>query len=369
MTEEELEEIKHEHLQRKDELIEIAISNLRQLNKAKGVHASNYRIKNEDKLIKKIIRKNKEGKNITMANYRQKITDLIGIRILHIFKDDWIDIDNFIRDSYQLVEKPTAYIRKGDIIKEFNKKLFLVKEHEFGYRSIHYVIKSKVNKKDYIIEIQVRTIFEEAWGEMDHFVRYPDITDNALISQYSLILNRLAGLGDEMGLNMRSLKNTIDINNAEIERRDAVITEISEERDKMIAGLLEKVNISEGEKEKYRKKLTEVENQIKMEQEKIIKIKNKTGRSYFLATDVINELKNNKCLKIEDHNFELLYNPRNLRPEIDGHIYIYANNKSLISLYFRYINGDYYINPDDSSLRRLIMLNYIKLENLRYVYL
>lgn len=49
------------------------------------------------------------------------------------------------------------------------------------------------------IEIQVRTLYEEAWSEIDHKLRYPYNLQNEMLGNYVDIMNRLTGVGDEMG--------------------------------------------------------------------------------------------------------------------------------------------------------------------------
>ena len=61
-------------------------------------------------------------------------------------------------------------------------------------------------KHHYTIELQVRTIFEEAWSEIDHKIRYPYFMHDKLFSEYLLILNRLAGSADEMGTYIKFLQ-------------------------------------------------------------------------------------------------------------------------------------------------------------------
>lgn len=67
---------------------------------------------------------------------------------------------------------------------------------EKPYRSVHYTIYSEQGLG---IEIQVRTLFEEAWSEIDHKLRYPYNLTNEMLSKYINIMNRLTGMGDEMG--------------------------------------------------------------------------------------------------------------------------------------------------------------------------
>lgn len=71
-----------------------------------------------------------------------------------------------------IAERPKVYIRPGDD-EHFYVGISGIKlESERGYyRSIHYIIKYG----GYYIEVQVRSIFEEAWGEVDHDVLYPSI--------------------------------------------------------------------------------------------------------------------------------------------------------------------------------------------------
>ena len=56
------------------------------------------------------------------------------------------------------------------------------------------------------MEIQVRTLFEEAWGEIDHAIVYPDYQEDRLLNEYTGLLNRLSGLADEMSDFFTSLK-------------------------------------------------------------------------------------------------------------------------------------------------------------------
>ncbi|WP_052078613.1 RelA/SpoT domain-containing protein [Spirochaeta lutea] len=182
------------------------------LLKCTKVHSLNYRIKETDHLLEKIIRKTiaDPSRNITPENVTQEVTDLIGIRALHLFKEDWINIHEYLQKHWNFAEAPTAYYRHGDsprILDYYTEKQCRIQEHPHGYRSVHYLVESNPGKGRYIAEIQVRTIFEEAWGEIDHVVRYPYYTDNDMLVRLSSILNRLSADADELGTYMRYLKN------------------------------------------------------------------------------------------------------------------------------------------------------------------
>lgn len=203
------------------------------LKEIEGVKYLKSRIKDGDHLIDKIIRKKiKEGQGsteISIENYRELITDLVGVRVLHLFKDDYENINNFILNDLGTTENPIRYIRYGDLdsdsiekikkdFKETNNKDINIEEHPKGYRSMHYVIKfSPFDKQKYFVEIQVRTIFEEGWSEIDHLIRYPNNLNNVVINTYLFLFNRLAGYADEMGTYVKILDtnekqnvNTID---------------------------------------------------------------------------------------------------------------------------------------------------------------
>lgn len=70
-----------------------------------GVHSVRWRIKDTLHLLKKIVRKRleKEPKekwtSINDENYLNVVTDLIGVRALHLFKDECIAIDTSIREA------------------------------------------------------------------------------------------------------------------------------------------------------------------------------------------------------------------------------------------------------------------------------
>jgi ppGpp synthetase/RelA/SpoT-type nucleotidyltranferase len=169
------------------------------------VHSVGFRVKSPESLISKIIRKKDEkiSRKICFENYKTEIRDLIGIRILHVFKDDWNIIDKAIRNQkgWEFLETPIWYYRDGDSVP--NVEGFNSKKHNSGYRSMHYIIKTKGGK---VFEVQMRSLFEEAWGEIDHTVRYPTDCENEFTPELLMIFNRMSGVADEMGVFLRKLE-------------------------------------------------------------------------------------------------------------------------------------------------------------------
>lgn len=244
LTWESLTEIFKDYLAFKEELEPSAIYLFNSLMKAANVHSVRYRIKDPEHLIEKIIRKKIESadSNITKDNYKEEVTDLIGLRALHLYKDDWEVINDYIRGLWNLKQKPVANYRKGDsqdLIDFFRQKDCDIKEHKYGYRSVHYLIETQPAKQKFYAEIQVRTIFEEAWAEIDHTIRYPYDLDNVIFFQFLLILNRLAGSADEMGSYIKFLKK-------ELTEKESVFKKQIEEKTQIISdleGKIDKLNL------------------------------------------------------------------------------------------------------------------------------
>ena len=205
-----LREIYNDFTSKSYHLNSIGLSISNALQGQEGVHSVRYRVKDPEHLIEKIIRKVAENPNrkIDLSNYQHQITDLIGVRAIHLFKSNWQSIDHFVRQNWDFKEDPIAYFRAGDaedIKSTFNSSKFEAKVHKAGYRSLHYVLITKPTKIEYFVELQVRTLFEEGWSEIDHKIRYPYDTNNDLINSLLMIFNRLAGSADEIGEYVKTL--------------------------------------------------------------------------------------------------------------------------------------------------------------------
>ena len=191
-----------------------------------GIHSYRYRTKSVEHLIEKIVRKKKECPNkyekLNHENFYKFVTDLIGIRVFFLYREDWIHFHQYIttrfennpeiyiknrledfdedQNHYYIAEKPKVYKRAGDT------KIYDSNEIEIRsdgiYRSLHYIIKYK----GYYIEIQGRTLFEEGWSEIDHDIVYPYYKDDTMLKDFSTLLNRLSGMADEMSSYFRRMK-------------------------------------------------------------------------------------------------------------------------------------------------------------------
>lgn len=191
-----------------------------------GIHSYRYRTKSVGHLIEKIIRKKKENPErfagLDENNFYKYMTDLIGIRVFYLYREDWTHFhyyitkefennpDNYVsnRDMdfdedeshYYIAERPKVYKRPGDT-KIYDENELDVKSDGI-YRSLHYIIKYR----GYYIEIQGRTLFEEGWSEIDHDIVYPYYRDDPFLTDFSKLLNRLSGMADEMSSYLRRMK-------------------------------------------------------------------------------------------------------------------------------------------------------------------
>ena len=191
-----------------------------------GIHSYRYRTKNPMHLLEKIIRKRKENyakfEHINKSNYHKYITDLIGIRVFFLYREDWIHFHKFITSMFEnnpnnyvedrlrdfdedpehcyIAERPKVYKRSGDT-RIYDSTQIEVRTGGY-YRSLHYIIKYH----GYYLEIQGRTLFEEGWSEIDHDIVYPYYKDDEMLTEFSGLLNRLSGMADEMSSYFRKMK-------------------------------------------------------------------------------------------------------------------------------------------------------------------
>lgn len=191
-----------------------------------GIHSYRYRTKGVMQLLEKVIRKKKENPEkfakLDHTNYYKYVTDLIGIRVFFLYREDWKHFHHYLTSRFEndpalyiqdrledfdedpnhdyMAERPRAYKRNGDSKIYDSNELEIISDGI--YRSLHYIVKYQGQ----YIEIQGRTLFEEGWGEVDHDIVYKDAEDDEMLRDYSKLLNRLSGLADEMSSYFRKLK-------------------------------------------------------------------------------------------------------------------------------------------------------------------
>ena len=218
----------------------------------KKIHSVKSRVKDPEHLIVKVIRKTSDRKlrygeafQFNVENYKDEVTDLIGVRAIHIFKEDWEDIHNFITNTWKVVEI-TANVREGDDTQRFAELNIQIKSRKSGYRSVHYLIEFFPTNQRVIAEIQVRTIFEEGYGEIDHQLRYSHEQIPEVLALNLLLLNRIVGSSDEMA----SLINLINRSWIQMEGKyERIIDYKNKQIEELKNRIVKTTTIGDGEKQ------------------------------------------------------------------------------------------------------------------------
>ncbi|MFC1554509.1 hypothetical protein ACFL7D_07745 [candidate division KSB1 bacterium] len=139
------------------------------------IKAISTRIKSPEKVVDKIIRKpNDYPEGLSKASILN-MPDTIGVRIIIFFLSNLPHLDSEIRNSKILnlskIFTPEAYLPK-DLLSRLGLSHIKQIDKESGYCSIHYCTVFKSSKHSPIIEIQVRTLAQEFWSEMEHLLSY-----------------------------------------------------------------------------------------------------------------------------------------------------------------------------------------------------
>ncbi len=151
------------------------------------IHSIRTRLKDRDHLRGKLFRKMVECEargepfRITPENLLTEINDLVGVRILHLYTRQIQEIDLLLRgifdeQTYDLREGPFARTWDDESREFFRSCGIETQDSPTLYTSVHYIVGS-ASRTLVTCEIQVRTLMEEVWGEVDHLINYPNETD------------------------------------------------------------------------------------------------------------------------------------------------------------------------------------------------
>jgi putative GTP pyrophosphokinase len=152
-----LNQITLQEFQAKAELL------LMELLRAKSInfHQITSRLKTKESLSKKII--NKQGYSCL-----EDVTDIVGCRVITYFEDEVDRVAEIIEKEFEIDLENSVDKRK-------------IEYDRFGYLSLHYVVKFNANRlnlteykrfKDYKFEIQIRSILQHSWAEIEHDIGY-----------------------------------------------------------------------------------------------------------------------------------------------------------------------------------------------------
>ena len=163
------------------------------------------RIKRPESAADKILRKQSHFPEGLSINSLQRMNDVLGGRVVVFFLSNLPLIDREIRNSEILeISKeapPVAYLDK-DTVACFALNHIGHRQKESGYASVHYVVrfrKSMVSKKERPwFEIQVRTLVEDIWGEIEHVLGYKPNkrTSFAVRRQFQILSTQLKAIDE-----------------------------------------------------------------------------------------------------------------------------------------------------------------------------
>ena len=167
------------------------------------IHSTKSRMKDENHLREKIERKRRDGRDIRRDHFFEQITDLAGVRLLLLYQEDFRQIHQaivqkvFEDQDWSFAEDPIAYTWDPEHQAYFEQFQISPRVKESNYTSVHYVVKSNSRNPVYC-EIQVRTLFEEIWGEVDHHLNYPQSCGSAAITEQIKVLSKIVGAGSRL---------------------------------------------------------------------------------------------------------------------------------------------------------------------------
>lgn len=182
-----------------EELEKIAYGQMHDALKTCGVMVfqTSDRLKTEKSLAGKLEKKGDKYKSIL------DITDLLGMRIICYFSDDVDRIAELIERLFVI-----------DTLNSVDKRKML-DDDEFGYMSLHFICSLRPdqaqdeNLRKIRFEIQIRSILQHAWAEINHDIGYKNTSGvpHWIVREFS----RVAGLleiADEEFMHIRdSSKN------------------------------------------------------------------------------------------------------------------------------------------------------------------
>ena len=163
------------------------------------------RIKHPDKVVEKIFRKPELFPGELSFDSLQNMHDTIGVRIIVYFPSQLSLIDKELRNSrfFEIdSETPPEAFFEPEKLMRLGLSHIENKQKESGYRSIHYMVRLKdsciAQDERPVFEIQVRTLAQELWSELEHVLSYkPETRPHFSAKRRFQILSREVAVVDE----------------------------------------------------------------------------------------------------------------------------------------------------------------------------
>lgn len=165
----------------------------------------NARIKRPESVKDKIIRKpDSFPQGLTPESFTQ-MRDAVAGRLVIYFMSYFTIVDREIRSHPELelcpFDPPVAYLRE-DLARRFALVDLERRDKPSGYASVHYILRLRsssvpVEERPWF-EIQLRTLAEDAWGEVEHMLGYKPgkQTSASVTSQFRIIGSHLTAIDE-----------------------------------------------------------------------------------------------------------------------------------------------------------------------------
>ncbi len=167
------------------------------------IHSVKSRLKDEGHLKEKIRRKycSLEGVNFAPDQLSKIVTDLSGVRVMHLHQKQFGIIHERLNAKVAsgdwFLEETKAFTWDPESEKYFRSLGLETEVRPTFYTSVHYTIRPREDAIP-VCEIQVRTLFEEIWGEVDHALNYPNETGISACREQLRVLSKLVGAGSRL---------------------------------------------------------------------------------------------------------------------------------------------------------------------------
>jgi putative GTP pyrophosphokinase len=163
------------------------------------------RIKRPESALDKIFRRRDDFPRGVDAQSFTSMLDALGARVIVYFTSQLNLVDREIRNSgdFQVSphQPPIAYLG-SHLHEQLGLTHITRKQKESGYASIHYVLRlaepATENGENPWFELQLRTLCEDLWGEIEHVLGYKPgkHTSFAVRKQFRIISRTLEAIDD-----------------------------------------------------------------------------------------------------------------------------------------------------------------------------
>lgn len=147
-------------------LVQLLLSQDQSFTKPKVIS----RVKDRDECVKKFQRKYQEDLEKSQTEYTisEHISDVIGLRVICLYESDVEEIVRVLKEHFYVIDLTDKTAQHNE-------------NETFGYKGIHLDLKINGQRKNlpeyqnilqFSFEIQIRTIVQDAWSEIDHKLKY-----------------------------------------------------------------------------------------------------------------------------------------------------------------------------------------------------